>query len=126
MPPLTAVLRRDLKARAHALSPIVWIGAGGLSESVLHEVDQGLKSHELIKIKVSNDEWGIRNAFLEEICLRLDAAPVQHIGKILVIYRPEPEQAKSARVRGSGKNKEKRPARIARQTSPVRSRRSRT
>ncbi|HJT52019.1 MAG TPA: ribosome assembly RNA-binding protein YhbY [Nitrosospira sp.] len=126
MPPLTAVLRRDLKARAHALKPVVWIGAGGLSESVLHEVDQGLKSHELIKIKVSNDEWGIRNALLEEICLRLDAAPVQHIGKMLVVYRPEPEQAKPAGARGGAKNKEKRPARIARRTSPGPSRRFRT
>ena len=88
-----ALLRRpDLKARAHALKPIVWIGAAGLSENVIHELDQGLKSHELIKVKVSSDERQTRTAWLSEICDRLGATPVQHIGKILVIYRPLPEK----------------------------------
>jgi RNA-binding protein len=82
------VPRPDLKARAHALKPVVWIGAAGLSENVIHELDQGLKSHELIKVKVSSDERQTRTAWLNEICDRLGATPVQHIGKILVIYRP--------------------------------------
>jgi RNA-binding protein len=91
-----ALLRRpDLKARAHALKPVVWIGAAGLSENVIHELDQGLRSHELIKIKVSSDERETRTAWLNEICNRLGAAPVQHIGKILVIYRPQPEKEKT-------------------------------
>ena len=84
--------RPDLKARAHALKPVVWIGAAGLSENVIHEVDQGLRSHELIKVKVASDERQTRTAWLNEICGRLGAAPVQHIGKILVIYRPQPEK----------------------------------
>src|SRR6187551_273187 len=84
--------RPDLKARAHALKPVVWIGSAGLSENVMHELDQGLKSHELIKVKVANDERHTRTAFLNEICNRLGARPVQHIGKILVIYRPQPEK----------------------------------
>ena len=118
---LTPTDRRALKARAHALKPVVWIGTAGLSETVLHELDQGLKSHELIKVKVASDEWEIRNALLEEICSRLEAAPVQHIGKMLVIYRPEPENTTTDRVTGSGKSKESkekkpapRPARTAR------------
>lgn len=86
------VPRPDLKARAHALKPVVWIGAAGLSENVIHELDQGLKSHELIKVKVSSDERQTRAAWLNEICDRLGASPVQHIGKILVIYRPLPEK----------------------------------
>lgn len=86
------VPRPDLKARAHALKPVVWIGAAGLSENVIHELDQGLKSHELIKVKVSSDERQTRTAWLNEICDRLGATPVQQIGKILVIYRPLPEK----------------------------------
>ena len=50
---LALARRRALKALAHAIKPIVWIGGAGLSENVIHELDQGLKSHELIKIKVS-------------------------------------------------------------------------
>jgi putative YhbY family RNA-binding protein len=92
---LTPDFRRELKARAHALKPVVWIGAAGLSDNVVNELDQRLKSHELIKIKVASDDWEIRNALLEKICGRLNAAPVQHIGKMLVIYRPEPEKIKN-------------------------------
>lgn len=107
---LTPTDRRALKARAHALKPVVWIGTAGLSETVLHELDQGLKSHELIKVKVASDEWEIRNALLEEICSSLEAAPVQHIGKMLVIYRPEPENTTPDRVEGPRKSKGKKPA----------------
>ena len=92
---LASVRRRSLKARAHAIKPIVWIGTAGLWEGIIHELDQGLKSHELIKVKVSSDERETRDALLEEICERLDAAPVQHIGKILVIYRPRPDKTES-------------------------------
>jgi putative YhbY family RNA-binding protein len=89
---LTPNSRREFKARAHALKPVVWIGTAGLSDNVVNELDQRLKSHELIKIKVASDDWEIRNALLEEICTRLNATPVQHIGKMLVIYRPEAEK----------------------------------
>jgi len=68
------------------------IGEAGLSENVILELDRGLKSHELIKIKVLSNERKTRELLLEEICQRLEAAPVQHIGKILVIYRPKPEE----------------------------------
>ena len=89
---LTAAHRRALRARAHALKPVVCIGSQGLTESVLHEVDQGLKSHELVKVKMSNDEREVRNELLEKICQELEAAPVQHIGKILILYRPRPKK----------------------------------
>ena len=55
------------QALAHAIKPIVWIGRAGRWESVIHELDQGLKSQELIKIKVSGDERETRNALLDEI-----------------------------------------------------------
>lgn len=88
---LTVAHRRELKARAHALNPVVMIGKTGLSASVIEELDRGLLSHELIKVKAQIDDRIARNALFEEICQQLDAAPVQHIGKIFVIYRPKPE-----------------------------------
>ena len=91
MLPLTVSERRDLKARAHPLSPTVMIGNAGLTESVLKEIATSLKIHELIKIRVMNGERAQREMMLEAICTQLDAAPVQHIGKILVIYKPNPE-----------------------------------
>ena len=89
---LTLAHRHALRTLAHALSPVVMIGEAGLSENIIRELDRGLRSHELIKIKVFSNERKVRELLLEEICQRLEAAPVQHIGKILVIYRPKPEE----------------------------------
>lgn len=78
---------RFLRSASHGLNPVVMIGNNGLSETVLKEIDLSLKAHELIKIKVQSDERELRLQMLEEICEKLDAAPVQHIGKQLVVYR---------------------------------------
>ena len=58
---------------------------------MLKEIERSLESHELIKIRVYNDEREIRDQYLSSICEQLGAAPVQHIGKLLVIWRPAPE-----------------------------------
>jgi len=88
---LTVSERRGLKARAHSLNPTVMIGNAGLTDAVLKEIATSLKSHELIKIRVMSDERLIRAALLQAICTQLNAAPVQHIGKILVVYQPNPD-----------------------------------
>ena len=94
---LTPARRRELRAKAHALHPVVIVGESGLSEAVLKEIGVSLASHELIKVKVFSDEREQRAAMLSEICNALDAAPVQHIGKILVVYKPNPERAAAKR-----------------------------
>ena len=88
---LTVTERQQLKARAHALNPTVLIGNAGLSPAVLDEIDRTLKNHDLIKIRASG-ERAERDAMMQQICETLHAAPVQHIGKILVVYRPLEEQ----------------------------------
>lgn len=85
---LSVSQRRDLKARAHAINPIVIIGNAGLTPAVLDEIERSLKSHDLLKIRVMNDDREAREAMLLEICETLKAGPVQHIGKVLVVYRP--------------------------------------
>lgn len=85
---LTPEQRRFLRAQAHHLNPVVMIGDAGLSEAVLKEAERGLASHELIKVKSHSGDKAAREAQMAEICERLNAAPVQHIGKILVVYRP--------------------------------------
>lgn len=103
---LSPVQRRALKARAHALNPVVSISQHGLTENVLKEIDANLKSHELIKVRVYNDDREVREQYLNDICTQLDAAPVQHIGKLLVVYRPAPEDAQAAAAahRAPGRN----------------------
>lgn len=91
---INAEQRRALRARAHELAPVVAISQNGLSEAVLREIPRSLDSHELIKIRVFNDDRAEREAYLTLICEQLDAAPVQHIGKLLVVWRPAPEERK--------------------------------
>ena len=103
MLPLSSDERRELRARAHNLNPVVSIAESGLTESVLKEIEVCLKAHELIKIRVYGDNRENREAYFAQICSDLDAAPVQHIGKLLVVYRPDP--AKSAAVNAEKSSK---------------------
>ncbi len=85
---LSVSQRLELKGRAHALKPVVIIGSAGLTPAVLDEIERSLKSHDLLKIRVMSDDREAREAMLQEICETLKAGPVQHIGKMLVVYRP--------------------------------------
>ncbi len=101
---LTPAQRRELKARAHHLQPVVMVGEAGLTPSVLNEVEVALKSHELMKIRILGDDRNTRATLIETICTQLKAASVQHIGKILVIYRPRPDNEPipaSSKARGT-------------------------
>jgi putative YhbY family RNA-binding protein len=93
---IPAAQRRALRARAHSLHPVVSISQNGLSETVLAEIDRNLKAHELIKVRVYGQQRDVRAAHLDAICARLDAAPVQLIGNVLVIYRRKLEEVESA------------------------------
>lgn len=87
---LSVSQRLELKARAHALKPVVIIGNAGLTPAVLNEIENSLHSHDLLKIKVMSDDRAAREALLQEICTTLKAGAVQHIGKTLIIWRPLP------------------------------------
>jgi RNA-binding protein len=76
-----------LKSESHAKSPVVQIGLKGLTESVINEIDINLNAHELIKIKVHNNDKVKRQDTLAVICEKLGAEPINHIGKLIVIFR---------------------------------------
>jgi putative YhbY family RNA-binding protein len=92
METLAPAKRRELRAQAHHLHPVVSIGHQGLTPAVLHELDVNLLAHELIKVRVFSDLRDERDAMLQRICAALDATPVQHIGKLLVLWRPVPDK----------------------------------
>jgi RNA-binding protein len=71
----------------------VHLGEKGLTEAVIAEIGRALAAHELIKVRAGGLERDAREAAFAEICARLEAQPVQHIGKVLVIYRAKPEAA---------------------------------
>ncbi len=96
---LTPAERADLRAEAHALKPVVMIGDDGLKPTVMKEIDAGLKTHGLIKIRVFGDDREARVAMYDTICSQLHAAQVQQIGKLLVVYRPKVEQEKTHSIK---------------------------
>ena len=91
METLTPSRRSELRTEAHALRPVVIVGDKGLTDSVVAEIGRALDAHELIKVRAVTDDRQAREAWMREICERLDAHPVQQIGKVLVIYRENPE-----------------------------------
>ena len=94
---LTPAQRKDKRADAHHLDPVVMIGGDGLTPAVVKETDAALKAHGLIKVRVLSDDREAREAMLAQLSDELDAAPIQHIGKLLVLWRPIPEKAKAER-----------------------------
>jgi RNA-binding protein len=100
---LTPAERSALRADAHALSPVVMIGDAGLTPAVLKEIDASLDAHGLIKVRVFGDDREQRIAIYETVCEKLDAAPIQHIGKLLVLFRPKKDVPKErSEKRGKG------------------------
>jgi len=88
---LSATERKQLKARAHKLEPMVMIGTKGLTDEVVKEVDLALKAHELIKVRAAALEREQRADALKALCERTGAESVQAIGKVFVIYRKRDE-----------------------------------
>lgn len=84
---LSTKQKQFLKGLAHNLKPVVLMGANGLTEAVLAEIDLALNSHELIKVKIASEDRDTKNLIADAIVRETKAAKVQVIGKTLVIYR---------------------------------------
>jgi putative YhbY family RNA-binding protein len=89
--------RKVHRAAAHHLDPVVTIGSDGLTAAVRREADAALNAHGLIKVRVFSDDREAREAMFHELADTLAAAPIQHIGKLLVLWRPLPPKEKVVR-----------------------------
>jgi RNA-binding protein len=92
---LTIAERKQHRADAHHLDPVVMIGNDGLSAAVKKEVDAALKAHGLVKVRVHGDDRAERETIFQTLADELGAAPIQHIGKLLVLWRPKPAKARA-------------------------------
>ena len=107
---LNSTETRALRAQAHHLKPVVSISQNGLSVPVMKEIDLSLKAHGLIKVKLYGIERNDGETMLATICEQLGCAPVQHIGNILVLWRPKPEVVAKTPSRRNPKPKTKKQA----------------
>ena len=94
---LTPAQRKEHRSSAHHLDPVVMIGGEGLTPAVEKEVDGALNAHGLIKVRVFSDDRAAREAMLSTLADKLGAAPIQHIGKLIVLWRPIPPKEKTER-----------------------------
>jgi RNA-binding protein len=92
---LTVAQRKEHRAEAHHLDPVVMVGNDGLTAAVKKEVDAALKAHGLIKIRVLGDDRAQREEMFQILADELGAAPIQHIGKLLVLWRPKPPKERA-------------------------------
>ncbi len=90
---LTSAQRRHLRGLAHALDPVVQVGASGLTEGVVRSVDEALAARELVKVKLDADR-DERGALAIELAGALGAVVAQQIGRVVVLYRPHKEPKK--------------------------------
>ena len=91
---LTAQQTKFLRAQAHHLNPVLWIGAAGVTDAIIQELQQTLDTHELIKVKLLNDDRDARQAMINALCQASHANKVQVIGKIAILYRANAKQPK--------------------------------
>jgi putative YhbY family RNA-binding protein len=94
---LTPAERKEHRSSAHHLDPVVMIGGDGLTDAVQKEIDAALKAHGLIKVRVFSDDRAAREAMFATLADSLGAAPIQHIGKLLVLWRPIPPKEAAPR-----------------------------
>lgn len=92
---LTPAERKDHRSDAHHLDPVVMVGGDGLTANVKKEIDAALNAHGLIKVRVFSDDRPAREAMFQALADELSAAPIQHIGKLLVLWRPKVEKERA-------------------------------
>jgi RNA-binding protein len=90
---ITPKQRAFLKSLAHHLKPVVFVGKEGVTEQTVRSVEEALHNRELIKVKVlQGAPLHVREAGAELEARVGNAALVQTIGRVAVLYRPHPEK----------------------------------
>ena len=104
--PLSQQQHKSLRAKAHELKPVILVGNKGLSSAVLAEADRALNDHELIKVRLNDDDREARKQSRTDMCKHLKAELIQSIGKIAVLYRQRPEESSKSKPPQKQKQKQ--------------------
>jgi len=91
---LTSKQRQFLKSLAHPLAPVVRVGRGRVTDSLIVETKKSLLAHELIKVRIDGDDSAERRAIAEKLASAADAEIAGRVGKIVVLYREREEKPK--------------------------------
>jgi RNA-binding protein len=97
---LTNAQNRFLRGHAHGLKAMLQIGAKGVTEAVIAEIDAALEHHELIKVKVAAADREARDAMMADLAERSGSALVQRIGNVAILYRQSTDHRQIVLPRG--------------------------
>lgn len=92
MAALTSKQRQFLKGLAHPLAPVVRVGRGRLTDSIIEETKKSLLAHELIKVRIESEDSAERRSIAERLAAAADAAIAGSVGKIVMLYREREEK----------------------------------
>jgi len=88
---LSASDKKQYRAIAHNLNPVIMIGDKGLTEGLMDELNRALNDHELIKIKIAIGDRNIRGKIIEELVYKTGSELVQSIGKVAILLKKNPK-----------------------------------
>ncbi|ASK78371.1 RNA-binding protein [Paraphotobacterium marinum] len=89
---LTSKQIKFLKSEAHHLKPIVLMGANGLTEGVIVEIESAVAFHELVKVKLVSSDKETKDLIIDAILRETHSEFVQVVGNILTLYKSSPEK----------------------------------
>ncbi len=94
--PLTEQQKKRLRGLGHKLKPVITVGAGGLSDSLLEEFESSLEHHELMKVKVNTGDRDDRDTAIRALCECSGALLIQRVGNIGLVFRKNKKNSKFA------------------------------
>ncbi len=89
---LSNAQKRYLRGLAHDLKPIILVGAKGVSEALISELQLAIEHHELVKVKIAAEDRETRDAWIAALVEKSDAGLVARIGNVAILYRRRAEQ----------------------------------
>jgi len=90
--PLSASQKRHLRGFAHDLKPVILVGQKGITPNLLAEFDLAIEHHELVKVRLADDDRESRAAAIAAIAAHSGAELVQSIGKVACFFKANPER----------------------------------
>ncbi len=85
---LTGKQKRYLRAMGNGMDPILQVGKGGITETVVTQTDEALESRELIKCRVLQNSSEEPKTVAAELAEQVKADLVQVIGRNFLLFRP--------------------------------------
>lgn len=84
---ITPKQRAELKALANSIEPAFQVGKGGVNDAQVAQIDDYLRVHELVKIKVLDNSLYSAKEAAVEIAEKINAEVVQVIGSKAILYK---------------------------------------